>query len=98
MQQIISKIKTISKSSCILSCFVGHPVDSSTIDINVEFVHSQYSCILTSQVSIQFLCPTKLLIISDNFRIMAQESKSKPGIINHTRENIIYIKDVPGLN
>ena len=26
MQQIISKIKTIFKSSCILSCFVGHPV------------------------------------------------------------------------
>ena len=29
----------------------------------VEFVHSLYSCILTSQVSIQFLCPTKLVII-----------------------------------
>ena len=26
-------------------------IDSSTIDGNVEFVHSQYSCILTSQVS-----------------------------------------------
>ena len=29
-------------------------IDSSTIDVNlefVEFVHSQYSCILTSQVS-----------------------------------------------
>ena len=38
-------------------------IDSSTIDGNVEFVHSQYSCILTSQVSIQFLCPTKLLVI-----------------------------------
>ena len=37
-------------------------IDSSKIDDNVEFVHSQYS-ILTSQVSIQFLCPTKLLII-----------------------------------
>ena len=37
-------------------------LDSSTIDGNVEFVHSQYSCILTSQVSIQFLCPN-----SDNF-------------------------------
>jgi len=37
--------------------------DSSTIDGNVEFVHSQYSCILTSQVSIQFSCPTRLLII-----------------------------------
>ena len=33
------------------------------IDGNVEFVHSQYSCILTSQVSIQFLFPTKLSII-----------------------------------
>ena len=38
-------------------------IDSSTIDGNAEFVHSQYSCILTSQVSIQFLCPTKLLMI-----------------------------------
>ena len=37
-------------------------LDSSTIDGNVEFVHSQYSCILTSQVSNQFLCPTKLKI------------------------------------
>ena len=35
--------------------------DSSTIDGNVEFdVYSQYSCILTSEVLIQFLCPTKL--------------------------------------
>ena len=41
----------------------------STIDGNVEFVHSQYSCILSSQVSIQFLCPTKLSIIINNFRI-----------------------------
>ena len=38
-------------------------IDSSTIDGNVEWVHSQYSCILTSQLSIQFLCPTKLLKI-----------------------------------
>ena len=38
-------------------------IDSSTIDGNVEFVHSQYSCILTSSVSTQFLCPTKLLIM-----------------------------------
>ena len=36
-------------------------IDSSTIDGNVEFVHAQYSCILTSQVSTQFLCPRKLL-------------------------------------
>ena len=34
-------------------------IDSSTIDGNVELVQSQSSCILTSQVSIQFLCPTK---------------------------------------
>ena len=47
----------IIHNSCILQ------IDSSTIDGNVEFVHSQYSCILTSQASIQFLCPTKLLII-----------------------------------
>ena len=32
-------------------------IDTSTIDGNVEFVHSQYSCILTSKVSIHFLCP-----------------------------------------
>ena len=38
-------------------------IDSSTIDGNVEFVHTQYSCIMMSQVLIQFLCPTKLLII-----------------------------------
>ena len=35
----------------------------STIDGNAVFVHSQYSCILTLQVSTQFLCPTKLLSI-----------------------------------
>jgi len=38
-------------------------IDSSTIDGNVEFVHSQYSCNLSSQVSIQFVCPTKSSII-----------------------------------
>ena len=40
-------------------------IDSSTIDGNVEFEHSLYSCVtvLTSQVSTPFLCPTKLLII-----------------------------------
>ena len=27
-------------------------IDSSTIDGNVKFIHSQYSCILTSQVLI----------------------------------------------
>ena len=44
-------------------------IDSNTIDGNVEFVHSQYSCILSSQVSIEFLSPTKLSINSDNFRV-----------------------------
>ena len=38
-------------------------IDSSTIDGNVEFVHSQYSCILSSQVSVRFMCQTKSLII-----------------------------------
>ena len=37
-------------------------IDSSTIDGNVEFVHSQYSCILTSQVTTQFLCSTASLL------------------------------------
>ena len=36
--------------------------DSSKIDLNVEFAHSQYSCIQMLKVLIQFLCPTKLLI------------------------------------
>ena len=37
-------------------------IDSSTIDGNVEFVHSQYSCILSLQVSIYLLPP----IVLDN--------------------------------
>ena len=65
-------MKTIRKQNlthwsylCIMLFYVYQPhqfqIDSSTIDGNVEFVHSQYySCILTSQVSTQFLCPTKL--------------------------------------
>jgi len=51
---------------CISVCTLCWSISNrllSTIDGNVEFVHSQYSCILTSQVSIRFLCPTKLLII-----------------------------------
>ncbi len=39
--------------------FRYYQLDSSTIDGNVESVHSQYTCILTSQVSTLFLCPTK---------------------------------------
>jgi len=34
-----------------------------TIDGNVVFVHSQYNCILTSQVSIQFMYPSKIVIV-----------------------------------
>jgi len=41
----------------------NNQIDSSTIDGNVEFVHFQYSCILTTQAPTQFLCPTKLLKI-----------------------------------
>ena len=43
-------------------------IDSSTIDGNVEFAHSHYSCILTSQVSTYFLSD-KIINNSDNFRI-----------------------------
>ena len=47
----------------VRECIDGtYEIDSSTIDGSVEFAHSQCSCILTSQVSIQFLCPTKLSI------------------------------------
>ena len=42
-----------------------YQIDFSTIDDSVEFVHSQYSCILTSQVSTQFV----FINNSDNFRI-----------------------------
>ena len=38
-------------------------IDYSTIDGDVEYANFLYSCILTSQVSTQFLCPTKLLVI-----------------------------------
>ena len=43
-------------------CLYYVNIDSSTIDDKGEF-GSQYNCIMTSQVSTQFLCPTKLLII-----------------------------------
>ena len=39
----------------------SNQIDSS--HVNEEFVHSQYICILTSQVSTPFLLPTKLLIV-----------------------------------
>ena len=44
-------------------------IDSSTIDGNVEFAHSHYSCILTSQVSTYFLSDKIIINNSDNFRI-----------------------------
>ena len=44
-------------------------IDSSTIDGNVEFVHSQYSCILTSQGTTQFFLFDSIIINSANFRI-----------------------------
>ena len=47
---------------------------SSTMDSNV---HTQYSCTLTSQVSAQFLCPTKLLIIVIILEKSAYLQKSK---------------------
>ena len=40
---------------------------SGTIEGNIEFVHSQYSCILTSQVLTQFSCINN----SDKFRVNA---------------------------
>ena len=46
------------------------PKDSSTIDCNVEFVHSQNSSILTSQVSsFCVLVSDTIINTSDNFRI-----------------------------
>jgi len=48
---------------CRILSFYKIQIDSSTIDDNVEFVHSQYSYILTTQLSTQFVCPTLLLII-----------------------------------
>ena len=43
-------------------------IDSSTIYGNVKFVHSQYSCILTSHLSIQVFF-NKIIKKIDNFRI-----------------------------
>ena len=72
--EIILIIPAIDMRACYF-CYKEHPQlkiigfqnyikrDSSTIDGNVEIVHSQYNCIPTSQVSIQFLSPTKLAII-----------------------------------
>jgi len=53
---------TIDANTIDANTIDANTVDANTIDGNVEFVHSKYSCILTSQVSTQFLCPTKFLI------------------------------------
>jgi len=43
-------------------------IESSTINVNVEFVYSEYSCILT--VTIVNSCMSdKIIINSDNFRV-----------------------------
>ena len=52
---------TIDSSTIDSSTIDSSTIDSSTIDDNVKFVHSQYNCILASQVSSQFLCTTKLI-------------------------------------
>ena len=43
-------------------------IDSSTIDVNVEFVHSQYSYILSSQLCHIVFASDKIKNDSDNFR------------------------------
>ena len=57
----MGKLKELRNLMKIIDIYVNQ-IHSSTIGGNVEFVHSQYSCILTSQVSIKFLCPAKLFI------------------------------------
>ena len=50
---------------------VGHQIDSSKIDGNVEFVHSQYSCILSSQLTSvnSVFASDKIINNRDHFRI-----------------------------
>lgn len=45
------------------NCVVRIQTDSNTIDDNVEFEHSQYTCTLMSHLSTLFLCQTKSLLI-----------------------------------
>ena len=60
----------ISPCNCKLASFFVYSPNSA-IDGNVEFVHTltQYSCILTSQVSTKFDVSEKIINNSDNFRI-----------------------------
>ena len=65
-QSIIGISRSLGSVNHWIQSIIGislSKIDSNTIDGNVDFVLSQYSCILTSQVSIQFLCPTKFLLI-----------------------------------
>ena len=55
----LKSFKSFSKSEEFdfdLFClrFRVNQIDSSTVEGNIEFVHSQCSCVLTSQVSTQF--------------------------------------------
>jgi len=52
----------------------------STIDGNIVFVHSQYSCILTSQVLTQIVSD-KIIDISDNFGIKSLSYSEKGAIL-----------------
>jgi len=58
-----SRTKNLGQIGSDVLTFIGYQIESSTIDGNVEFVHSQYSCILTSQVS------DNIINNSDNFVI-----------------------------
>ena len=62
---MINFINFFIKGSMVNSAFELNTIKNSPnrLSINVEFVYSQYNGILTSQVSTEFLCSTKLLII-----------------------------------
>ena len=63
----------------LVSFFVYSP--NSAIDGNVEFVHTQYSCILTSQVSTKFDVSEKNINNSDHFRIKCLSDSKISGIL-----------------
>ena len=56
---------------------------NSAIDGNVEFVHTQYSCILTSQVSTKFDVSEKNINNSDHFRIKCLSDSKISAYICH---------------
>ena len=57
--------------------FLTKKIIKYTIDGSVVFLHSQYSCILTSQVSNQFYVSDKIINNSDNFRIKSLSFSEK---------------------